>query len=153
MPVRECPTCQVELEIPVGTTSGKRIRCPECNGSFVLPGVKPKAVAKKPIQVTEVIEEDEDERPEGKPGKRTKRKNVRTVSKPFWQTRQGMILNGLGLIGLGAAGIALYFLTDTRKKLGILIAGGLCILFGLGAVGKGLTGGEDDSDGDDSDED
>jgi hypothetical protein len=150
MPTIVCPTCQVELEIPGETPSGKTLRCSECREKFPYsaPKPKPKPLAKKPVQVVEVIEDD-DEPPRKKTSKKKKKKRKKPEPKPFWKTRHGKILNGLGLIGLGVAGIAIYFLSDTRK-MGIVIAGGLCILFGLGAIGTGFAGGESDDSSDDN---
>jgi hypothetical protein len=56
-----------------------------------------------------------------------------------------MILNGIGLILLGGAAIAIYFF-DEDRQIGLVIAGGICILAGLGSAITGLTGGSDDDD-------
>lgn len=196
MPTQKCPGCKVELEIPAGTTPGKKIRCPECDHSFLLPGPKPAAAAapkpksafpsstapkapaakkpvqvmevieddeeddklppkpkKKPMKVTEVIEDDEDDKPRPKLKKKKKKKKVQAQDVPFWKTRMGMTLNGLGLLGLGVAGIAIAYFGETRKATTLYIAGAVCILCGIGAMGSGMLGLTDESERSDSDDD
>src|SRR5262245_32144404 len=139
---------------------GKRVKCPECHAMVKIPlpdespdfevvedepkpklrkGVKPVKAAK-----VDVDEEEEEEEEKPRPKKVSKKRKRRAAGddsddwSPFWKTPTGMMLNGLGLMGLGIAGIALYFLTDDRET-GVIIAGVLCICFGIGGVVTGLT--------------
>ncbi len=91
------------------------------------------------------LDDDDDEDEEERPRKKKKRKSRDDSDRPFWKTPLGMILNGIGLMILGAAGLAIYLLDD-REKIGLLIAGGLCICFGLGSIVTGMSGGSQDED-------
>ena len=170
MPIRRCPGCKLDLEIPAGTAPGRKIRCPECDETFLLPGPKPAATAtmprpsgplpqkfseaaapkpvKKPIPVSEVIEEDEKSRRK----RPKKKKKVAARDVPFWKTRTGMILNGLGLIALGLTGAAVAYFSDSRKQVGIYIAGAIAIFLGIGTIGNGLMGATEDAEPDNDDD-
>jgi hypothetical protein len=141
---------------------GKRVKCPDCHATVKIPlpdespdfevvedEPKPKLrKGTKPVKAAAVVvddeeEEDEEEEERPRPKKISKKRKRRAADgsddwDPFWKTPTGMILNGLGLIGLGVGGIALYFLTDDRET-GVIIAGILCICFGIGGIATGLT--------------
>jgi hypothetical protein len=155
---------------------GKKVRCPACQAILTAPTravgpafeVVESEPGPAPHKPARAAVDDEDERPRRKnrprdeedeeppPKKRVRKGLARGAScreeverKPFWKTRAGLILNGLGLIALGVGGIALYFLADGAKKLGLVIACVLCIGFGIGGIITGVTqssAGEEDGD-------
>ena len=158
MPIKVECDCGRVINAPE-TAAGKRVKCPECHGSVPVPAaaepdvelveeapVKRKSAPRVDDEIKPVIErEDEDDEAEEEPKPKKKRKKRRADDEsdddgtdPFWKTREGMILNGLGVLGLGVAGIAIYFF-DKRRSMGALIAGIVCVLAGIGGVIAGLT--------------
>ncbi len=116
--------------------------------SSVLKGLKNSAVSTLGGSVEDDEDQDEDDEPrpkKKKKGSKSKKKRASLKSEDdedessaFWKSPQGMILNGLGLIGLGIGGIVFYFVEDPRP-IGLLVAGILCIGFGIGGIITGLT--------------
>lgn len=136
-------------------SGGKRVKCPECHALVRVPVPKvesdvevveddpPEAPRpkKKPLRAAATADDEEEPRAKKK-ARRKKRladddEDAEDTS-PFWRTRAGLILNGLGLMGLGVGGIAFYWF-DVKRPTGLLIAGILCIGFGIGGVITGLT--------------
>jgi hypothetical protein len=100
--------------------------------------------------VPDVDEDEDDDRPRKKKGKKgRKRRKSEDDDDAYWKTPQGMILNGIGLIGLGIGGIVFYAVEEAPRPIGLLVAGILCIGFGIGGIITGITkkgGGKDDDD-------
>ena len=92
--------------------------------------------------------EDEDEPPRRK---KKRKSRPEPEAKPFWNTKQGRILSGLGMLLLGVAAIAAVVIFDSSKPLKGYIAGGVCILFGLGGIVSGVASSDDDADSGDDD--
>jgi hypothetical protein len=162
----EGPNMSIQVECDCGKVMrvkddavGKRVKCPDCHAMVKIPlpdespdfevvedDDQPKPRLRKgtkPVKAAAVVVDDEDEEEEPRPKKVTKKRKRRAADgsddwDPFWKTPTGMILNGLGLMGLGVGGIALYFLTDDRET-GVIIAGVLCVCFGIGGIATGLT--------------
>jgi hypothetical protein len=143
--------------------AGKKVRCPMCQGIVLIkaPEVEPdfeivedepdppKPTAKKPLRAVAAVvadDEDEDEKPKKKPKPKKKTKKATRSdaddddepTSAFWKTKPGMILNGIGLIGLGGAATVLYFL-DELSEMYVLIGGIVTIGVGIGGVITGLT--------------
>jgi hypothetical protein len=156
----KCPACAAAITVPAAEAEFDVVEDeppPPKARKNDPPAAK---AAKKPVRAA-VDEDDEDERPRKKSGrsrldddedekaerprKKKKRKGRADADRPFWKTPFGMVLNGIGLIILGVAGIAIYLLDD-REKMGLLIAGGLCICFGIGGIVTGMSGGSRDED-------
>lgn len=168
--VVSCRECDTEVELPDVLKPGKLYRCPDCREPLPLPtraksrpaedevpGRRPKRREEPP--------EDEDEPPRKKrsksrdtedeqdaPPRRKKRKTrPEPEAKPFWQSKQGKILSGVLLLGLGVVAVSLTVAFDARKPIRGYIGGGLCVLFGLGGIVTGFASSDDDGDGGDGD--
>jgi hypothetical protein len=107
------------------------------NPNSALKGLKAAAVSELG-GIPDVDDEDDEPRPRKKKKKRRGRPTDDEVD-AYWKTPQGMILNGIGLIGLGIGGITVYFLEVPRPNVGVLVAGIVCIGFGIGSIITGMT--------------
>ena len=160
----KCPACGGAITVPAPEPEFEVVEDEPAPAAKARKNDPPPVKAtKKPVRAAAALddEEEEEERPrkksgrsrldddedeeEERPRKKKKRKSRAGSDEPFWKTPFGMILNGIGLMILGAAGIALYLLDD-REKIGLLIAGGLCICFGIGGIVKGMSGGSSDEE-------
>ena len=159
-----CRKCESDVELPDVLKPGKMYRCPDCREPLPLPKSRPPAdeepvrrpkprveedekLAKRPKPRVEE-DEDEDEPPRKK---KKKKRKPEPEAKPFRNTKQGRILSGLGMLLLGVVGIVAVVIFDATKPLKGYIAGGVCILFGVGGIVSGVASSDDDSDGGDDD--
>lgn len=162
--VVSCRECESEVELPDLLKPGKVYRCPDCREPLPLPKSRPPADEEPVRRSKPRVVEDEDERPakrpkpreedegedERPPRKKKKRKSrPEPEAKPFWNSKQGRILSGLGMLLLGVVAIAAVVIFDSSTPLKGYIAGGVCILFGLGGIVSGVASSDDDSDGGD----
>lgn len=159
--VVSCRECDTEVELPDELKPGKVYRCPDCREPLPLP----KAAKSRPAD-DEVPErkrrrdedEEEDERPrkrpksrdtedaddEAPPRRKKRARREEPESKPFWQSKQGKILSGVLLLGLGVVALGLTIAFDSRRPIRGYVGGGACILFGLIGIISGLASSDDD---------
>ena len=156
--VVSCRECESEVELPDVLKPGKVYRCPDCREPLPLPKSRPPADEEPVRRPKPRVVEDEDERPanrpkprededddEPPPRKKKKRKSrPEPEAKPFWNTKQGRVLSGLLLLGLGVGVLALTIGFDARRPIRGYIGGGLCVLFGLGGILTGIASSDDD---------
>lgn len=155
-----CRECDTEVELPDEPKPGKVYRCPDCRE----PLPRPKVAKSRPTD-DELPErrrsrgdedEEEDDRPrkrrtrdtedeegEARPGKKRGRRE-QPEPKPFWQSKQGKILSGVLLLGLGVVAVGLTLAFDSRKPVRGYVGGSACILFGLIGIITGLASSDDD---------
>src|SRR5262245_28609258 len=129
------------------------VKCPECRIPVELPGViKPKERFYCPDCDTRLKVDNEPPPKRSKPKSKPKRKRKKPEPQPFWKTKMGKVLSGIGFIVLGAVMIGAAVTMDLDKPIKYIIGGILAILVGCGSCGYGMFADEDGESSDSDDE-
>lgn len=144
--IKPCPACRIPVSLPANPSANSNLHCPDCDAIVegARPVVRPVAVEDEPT--SKRCTRKNREKLAEKRRKNHHRSKREVESPPFWKTRGGRILSGVGLILLGVVVIGIGFVLETGKPLKGIGLGILCILLGVGSAASGASGSDEDAD-------